>query len=291
MSAGSPHLEQPLEQSDDLAAGDELIIRPARKGIGIDFAEIARYRELLVFLTWRDLKVRYKQTALGFAWAVLQPLFSLFAFSLIFGKFAQIPSDGLPYPVFAFAGMLPWMFFQNCVVLGGQSLVNQQQVITKVYFPRLFVPAASVGVGLVDLLISLVLFGIVLVAFGVKPSWYLLLLPVPLLLAVMFTLGVTCYVAALTVTYRDLRYAVPFVMQFWMYLSPVIYPARIFPGHWRWILFLNPMSGIIDACRACVAGRSFHLQSLAFATAGSIVALVFGFRNFARMERRFADIA
>jgi lipopolysaccharide transport system permease protein len=277
--------------AEEPAADDEFVIRPARRGIGIDFSELFRYRELLLFLTWRDLKVRYKQTALGFGWAVLQPLVSLFAFSLIFGGFAHMPSDGLPYPVFAFAGLLPWMFFQNGVVLGGQSLVNQQHVITKVYFPRLFVPAASVGVGLIDLGISLILFAIVAVVSRTHLSWHLVLLPIPLLLVIGFTLGVTCYVAALTVTYRDLRYAVPFVMQFWMYLSPVIYSAHIFPGRWKWILFLNPMSGIIGAFRACISGQSFQMESLLIAVAGTAAVLILGLRSFARMERRFADIA
>jgi lipopolysaccharide transport system permease protein len=278
-------------KADVRTSADELVIRPTRLGMGIDARELWRFRELLVFLTWRDLKVRYKQTALGFGWAVLQPLFSLLAFSAIFGGFAHMPSEGLPYPVFAYAGLLPWMFFQNGVILGGQSLVNQQAVITKVYFPRLFVPTASVGVGLIDLAVSLALFAGVMLLYAVKPSWYLLLLPLPLVLTVIFTLGVTYWLAALTVSYRDLRYAIPFMMQVWMYVSPVVYPARIIPQRWQWLLFLNPMTGIIDAARACVSGRRFDLTSLAFAAGGSVVFFLIGIYNFSRLERRFADIA
>jgi lipopolysaccharide transport system permease protein len=278
-------------KAEDPAAFSELVIRPTRRGLGVDFGELVRYRELLVFLTWRDLKIRYKQTALGFGWAVLQPLFSLVAFSAIFGKFAHIPSENLPYPVFAFAGLLPWMFFQNGVSLGGQSLVNQQQVITKVYFPRLFVPTATVGVGLLDLAISLALFAGVMALYGVRPSWTLPLIIVPVILTVMFTLGVTYWIAALTVSYRDLRYAIPFLLQVWMYLSPVVYPARLVPQRWQWVLFLNPMTGIIDSFRAAISGRPFWTNGLAFAAVGSGVLFVFGVKMFTGMERRFADIA
>jgi lipopolysaccharide transport system permease protein len=278
-------------KADDPGASYQLVIRPSKKGLGIDFGELLHYRELLLFLAWRDLKVRYKQTALGFGWAVLQPLFNLLTFSAIFGHFAKIPSDDLPYPVFAFAGLLPWMFFQNGVSLGGQSLVNQQQVITKVYFPRLFVPTASVSVGLVDFAISLVIFAVVAVVYHVTPTWSMLLLPLPILLTVMATLGVAYWLAALTVSYRDLRYAIPFLLQILQYLSPVVYPATIIPERFRWVFFLNPMAGIIDAFRACVAGRPFQTTSLLFAVVGSSLLFVFGVKSFARMERRFADIA
>ena len=276
---------------DDAEGGEELVIRARAGWAPVDWSELYRGRELLFFLVWRDVKVRYKQTVLGVAWAVLQPLLSLAIFTVIFGRFAGLPSDGLPYAVFVFAGLVPWMFFSNGITQAGQSLVNQQQMITKVYFPRLFIPTASVGALLIDFAITFVLYAGLLAWYRMVPSWQIVFLPALVLLTVMATLGLGYILAGLTVFYRDFRYVVPFFVQVLMYLSPVIYPASILPPRYRWVLALNPMGGLIGGYRSAILGAPWDLVSLAASTAATLFLFAAGLAYFRTVERRFADIA
>ena len=280
-----------MEATAPLDARNERVIRPRPGWIGIDFNELVRFRELLFFLVWRDVKVRYKQTVLGVAWAVLQPVFAMLVFSVIFGNLVGIDSEGFPYPVFVFAGLLPWTFFANAVTQGGQSLVNQQQLMTKIYLPRLFVPTASSGSGLVDMGISFGVYGIILAWYGVAPGLELLWLPLLVLLTVVTALGFSYLLAALTVAYRDFRYVVPFMIQALMYLSPVVYPVSLVPERYQWLLALNPMAGIIDGYRSAILGKPWNATALAISTAMAIALFVVGMFYFRKTETRFADVA
>jgi lipopolysaccharide transport system permease protein len=273
---------------------DETIIRPQTGWVGIDWREMWSHRELLGFLIKRDVSVRYKQTILGPAWAVLQPLIMMVIFSVIFGHFASIPPEGFPYPVFVFAGLIPWMLFSQGLSQSALSLVNQQQLLTKVYFPRLFIPVASACVFLVDLLISLTLYVPLLLYYGVTPSWGVIWLPPLILLTLAATLGFGLTLAALTVFYRDFKHIVPFLVQILMYVSPVIYPARLVgerDPRWGLVLSLNPMFGIIDAYRSAILGLPWHFSWLAISTASALGLLLFALFYFRRTERRFADFA
>lgn len=280
----------PAAEASELEPPERVI--EARSGwIPIDWSELWEYHELLYFLVWRDVKIRYKQTVLGIAWAVLQPVFSMVIFTVIFGKFAKIPSDNLPYAVFVYAGLLPWTFFSQAVTMGGQSLVNQQHLLTKIYLPRLFVPTASIGAGLVDLAISFGVYAIILAVYQITPSWQVVFVPLLVLLTVTAALGFAYTLAALTVAYRDFRYVVPFMIQAMMYLSPVVYPVSIVPERFHWLLALNPMAGIIDGYRSAILGKPWNLTMLGVSTAMTLVLLGFGLFYFRKTERRFADIA
>lgn len=265
-------------------------IEPAARRVSLDLRELLVYRELLFFLAWRDVKVRYKQTALGVAWAVLQPLLAMTLFTLVFGRLAKVPSDGIPYPLFSYAALLPWTFFSNAVTTSGTSVVGSAQLITKVYFPRLIIPGAAVAATLVDFAIALVLLAVLMIAYGagVGPG-VLLMLPL-VLLTVILALGVGAWTAAMTVRYRDFRHALPFAMQLWLFATPVIYPASLVPSGWRPLLMLNPLTGIIEGYRAALFGRPLDGASLAVATVVSLGALWWGARTFRGMERTFADI-
>lgn len=271
---------------------EETVIGPRPGWIGINWQEMWSHRELLWFLIWRDFSVRYKQTVLGPAWAVLQPLMMLLIFTMIFGRFVKIPSDGFPYPVFVFAGLIPWTLFAQGLSASALSLVNQQHMLTKVYFPRLFVPLATACLYLIDLAISIGLYAMVLLYYRVAPSpgaaWLLLLVP----LTLVATLGLGLSLAALTVFYRDFKHVVPFLVQILMYLSAVIYPAHL-AGRWGPILSLNPMFGIIDAYRAAILGGGceWHFGSLAISTTVALTLFVFSLFYFRRTERQFADFA
>jgi lipopolysaccharide transport system permease protein len=274
----------------------ELVIRPRRGWIGIDWEEMWHFRELLYFMTWRDVKVRYKQSALGVAWAVIVPVFSMVIFTVIFGNFAdmkkQLP-EGLNYAVFVYGGLLPWTFFASAISLGGLSLVNQQTLLTKIYFPRLFVPASAVGGALVDMAIS---FGVMFALMGwyhVVPTWTIFGLVPMMILLILASLGVAFYLSAITVTYRDFRFILQFLVQAWMYLSPVIYPVHLVPPRFQWVLALNPMYGIIEGFRWSLLGKfqTLNYQNLAISSASSIIIFVFGLFYFRKTERRFADIA
>jgi len=269
----------------------ELVIQPRHGWIAIDWQELWESREILLFLVLRDVKVRYKQTVLGVLWAALQPLFTMVIFTVIFGRLAKIPSEGFPYAVFVFAGLLPWTFFANAVTQASQSLVNQQALLTKIYLPRLFVPGAAIGGGLIDLAISGVVFIGIMLIYGVLPRWGLLVVPLLVLLTAAAALGAGLSLAALTVTYRDFRYVVPFMIQSWMYISPVIYPVSAVPERWQWLLAVNPMAGIIDAFRSALLGLPWNFTTLVVSTASSLLLLTYGLFYFRKAERRFADIA
>jgi len=284
-------MPEPQTRSPDAGFNDVTVIRPSIGWIAINWREMWEARELLFFLMRRDVTVRYKQTVLGVAWAVLQPVFSMLVFTIIFGTLAKMPSEGFPYAIFVYAGLLPWTFFSTAVSTSSQSLVNQQALLTKIYLPRLFVPSTSIGSGLVDFAVSFVVFGGLMAYYGVAPGWGMLAVPFLLVLTVVAALGLGLLLSAVTVTYRDFRYVTPFMIQVWMYLSPVIYPVAIVPSDWQWLLAINPMAGIIDGFRAALLGRPWNLTALAISTASSLVFLAFGLFYFRRTERRFADVA
>jgi lipopolysaccharide transport system permease protein len=276
-----PETEYPLQ-----------VIEPQKGWIGINWAEIWQYRELLYFLTWRDVKVRYKQTALGAAWAILQPVMQMLLFSVIFGRLAGLDqkTGGVPYPIYVYAALLPWTFFANAINSSGNSLVGNANLISKVYFPRLVVPLAGVCAGLVDFAVASVVLVALMLFYGVALPWQLALLPVFVLGAVLIATGVGILLSALTVAYRDFRYVVPFMIQVWLYATPVMYPPTIFPERWRWVLAVNPMTGIIEGFRAVFLGRPLDVAPTALSLAVGVLLFFAGTAYFRSVERRFADI-
>jgi lipopolysaccharide transport system permease protein len=257
----------------------------------LNLRELWSYRGLLYFLTWRDLKVRYKQTALGVAWAIIQPLFTMLIFTLFFGKLAHVPSNGVPYPVFVYSGLLLWTFFANGVGTSSNSLVGNANLLTKVYFPRLIVPAAAIGAGLVDLLVAFTVLIGLMIYYHVPTSWNLLLLPLFVALTTALAFGVGTWLAALNVKYRDIKFAVPFMVQLWMFVSPIIYPTDFVPPKWGWLLALNPLTGILDGFRASLFGHRPLRWDLVAASVAIIVAIsLYGIYSFVRLEETFADI-
>jgi lipopolysaccharide transport system permease protein len=265
-------------------------IRPSRGWVALNLRDLWAYRELLYFLTWRDVKVRYKQTVLGVTWAVIQPLGTMLLFTLFFGKWAGMPSDGIPYPLFAFAALLPWTFFSNAVTNSGNSLIGSSNLVTKVYFPRMIIPGAAVLAGMVDLVIAATVLGILMVWYGISLSWTVLLLPYLVLLLVLLATCVGMWMAAMNVKYRDIRYAMPFLIQLWMFATPIIYPASIVPAKWRWVLAVNPLTGIIEGFRAALFTRQFDWMALGLSTGMTFLLLVYAAFAFRRMETRFADL-
>jgi lipopolysaccharide transport system permease protein len=265
-------------------------IRAGGRGAPIDLKSLWDYRELLYFLTWRDVKVRYKQTALGAAWAIIQPLFTMVIFTIFFGNLAKVPSDGIPYPIFAYAALLPWTFFSNAITSSGNSLVGSAHLITKVYFPRMIIPGAAVAAGLIDLLVAFVILIIMMIYYGVGVTWNLLMIPALVLLTTLLAIGVGMWTSALNVKYRDIRYALPFGIQLTMFATPIIYPVSLVPERWRWAFNLNPLTGIIEGFRASFFGRPFNWPALAFSAAITLALLVYAAYHFKRMERTFADI-
>lgn len=261
-----------------------------RNGFSESFRDLWEYRELWYFLTWRDVKIRYKQTLLGIAWAILQPLFAMILFTIFFGRLAGVPSDGLPYAAFAYAGLLPWTFVSNTVTACGNSLVGSSHLITKIYFPRMIIPGAAVGVGLVDLCVAFPFLAILLAYFRLAPSWSLLMVPVLLLFLSLLTLGVGMWMAALNVKYRDVRFALPFLVQIWLFVTPVIYPSSLVPEGWRWLLKLNPLTGFVEGFRSSLLGRPFDWQAIGISAFLTLVIVIYASRSFRRMERSFADI-
>jgi lipopolysaccharide transport system permease protein len=258
----------------------------------IDLAELWRYRELLYFLIWRDVKVRYKQTALGAAWAVLQPLATMIVFSLFFSRVAAAPASDVAYPLFVLAGLLPWFFFSNAVSSASQSIVANQSLVTKIYFPRVMIPMGAVGAGLVDFGISLVLLAIMMAAYGVAPTASAAALPVIGVVLVLAALGVGTLLSALTVAYRDFRHVIPFMVQLWMFATPAIYlnAADAIAPRWHWFLPLNPAYGLIANFRAAALGGSIDWYALAVSSAVSLALVFIGGVYFRRVERSFADI-
>lgn len=267
------------------------IIEPKRGWIPIDFKEIWAYRELLYFLVKRDIKVRYKQTVLGGLWAIIQPFFSMVVFTLFFGKLAKVPSDGIPYPIFVYAGLLPWTYFANALSASGNSLVGSANLITKVYFPRLIIPASASLAGLVDFFIAMSILLVMMVYYQFVPGFGVVLFPFLVGLTFMCSVGVGLWLSALNVQYRDIRYTIPFLIQIWMFVSPVIYPVSMVPEGYRWLLSINPMGGVIKAFRASLLGhQSIDWALLGISTAIILVLFASGLSYFRRMEKTFADV-
>ncbi len=255
-----------------------------------ELRDLWAFRELLYFLTWRDVKVRYKQTGLGVAWAILQPLLTMLIFTVFFGRLAGVPSDNIPYPLFAFAGLLPWTLFANAISTSGNSLVGSANLITKVYFPRLIIPGAAVAAGLVDFAIGFMIMVLLMIYYGVGISWHLVMFPGVVVLTTLLAVGVGMWLSALNVKYRDIRFALPFLIQLWMFVSPVIYPASFLPPKLRWVLSLNPMTGIIEGYRSSLFGLPFKWIALAISTVITLVMFAYASVTFRKMEKSFADI-
>jgi lipopolysaccharide transport system permease protein len=273
------------------AAAPVITIRPPKGWAPLDLREFAGAHELLYFLVLRSLKLRYKQTVLGAAWAVLQPLLTMAVFTVIFGRLARLSSDGLPYPVFALAALVPWIYFGNALTQASNSLVDQHQLLTKVYFPRLLLPLAAVVAGLVELAISFVMLLVVLAWYGITPSVRLLVAPGFALLAAACAFAPGIWLAALNVRYRDVRYVIPFLVQIWLFVTPVAYSSSLIPERWRLLYGLNPMAGVVDGFRWMVAPTAHAPGSgLAVSIATVAVLLTGGLYFFRRMERTFADV-
>ena len=268
-----------------------ILIQPRNGWLSFDLAALYRYRELLYFLTWRDVIVRYKQAAVGVAWAVLQPLLTMVVFTVIFGRFAKMPSDNLPYPIFAFTALLPWNYFAQAIARSGTSLVSNANLVSKVYFPRLVIPISGAIAPLVDFVISFVILLGMMAWYGIAPTWGVLALPLFTLLAVVTAVAVSLYLAALNVKYRDVGHAIPFLVQFWMYASPVVYSVSIIPEKWRLLYSLNPMVGVIEGFRWALLGKEQpDFAVMAMSTIVVAILLVGGLVYFKRTERVFADI-
>jgi lipopolysaccharide transport system permease protein len=265
-------------------------IDPPSGWTSIGFRELWDYRELLYFLTLRDVKVRYKQTALGAAWAVIQPFFMMVVFSLFFGRLAKVPSDGVPYPIFTFCALLPWQLFAHALTESSNSLVANERLITKVYFPRLVVPIAAVLGGLVDFAVAFVILLVMMLYYGIAPTWAIVTLPAFILLAILTALGVGLWLSALNVQYRDVRYTINFLIQFWLFATPVAYPSSIVPARWRALYGLNPMAGVVEGFRWALLGKQPPGAMLAVSVAVVIAILIGGLFYFRRMEQQFADV-
>jgi lipopolysaccharide transport system permease protein len=268
-----------------------MVRRQARPGwVAIDFAELWRYRELIVFYALRDIKVRYKQTLLGIAWAVLQPVLTMVVFSIFFGNLAGVPSDGIPYPLFAYCGLVPWQLFAYALTQSSNRIVEDAQVISKVYFPRLIVPLASVIAGLVDFTIALGTLAAMMLYYGILPGWAILTLPLFTLLAVMAALAVGLWLSALNVRYRDVRYTIPFLAQFWLFVTPVAYSSSLVPPQWQALYGINPMVGVVNGFRWALLGITPPDPMLFVSVTATVVLLTGGLFYFRRMEKSFADI-
>jgi lipopolysaccharide transport system permease protein len=266
-------------------------IAPPQAWLDLNLREVWDYRELLYFLVWRDLKVRYKQTAIGALWAILQPFLTMLVFSLFFGRLAHIPSNGLPHSIFYYSALLAWIYFAGALQHATNTMVENQRVITKVYFPRLLLPMAAVTSGLVDLGFGFIVFLVMAVYYRIVPDTAILLLPVFLLLAVLTALGVGLWLSALNALYRDVRYVVPFMIQFWMFASPVAYPSSMVPERWRWLYGLNPMAGVVEGFRWSLTGHG-QPPTLLLAVSASMVLLMLagGVIYFQKMEGTIADV-
>jgi lipopolysaccharide transport system permease protein len=266
------------------------IIEPRRGWALIDWAELWAYRELLGFLVWRDVKVRYKQTVLGAAWAVLQPVTTMLLFTLLFGRWGKMPSDGQPYAIFAFAALIPWTFFANALSSASGSLTGNTHLISKVYFPRLLMSMSTLGTGLIDMLVALGVMLAMMAWFGIAPTLRMLGLPMAIALTAAVAFGVGSALAALCALYRDVRYVIPLLTQLWMFASPVIYPLTFIPMQWRWLFYLNPLVGAIDAFRSALLGLPFNWAAIASAWMVTLVIGCAGLMYFRRVERRIADL-
>lgn len=274
-----------------MANNTVILIRPQKGLRSIYLKELLDYRDLLIFLVIRDIKVKYKQTILGGLWAVIQPFFMMIIFTLFFGKLAKIPSDGVPYPVFNFIAMVAWTYFSTAINNAGNSIVGSSNLISKVYFPRIFIPFTPVLAGLLDFLLAFVVLLGMLAYFHIYPSIFtFLILPLLIILMIFTTSGVGLVLAALNTKYRDIKFTIPFLVQFWMFASPIVYPTSMVPQKYRMIYALNPMTGIIEGLRACLIGGSFPLDLILMSVAVSAIIFIMGLFYFKNVERFFADI-
>ncbi|MFL5562505.1 MAG: ABC transporter permease [Gemmatimonadaceae bacterium] len=283
-----PDAESPRQ--DEHQAPHTIVIE-ARKGtrtFALD--EIWAYRDLLYFLTWREISLRYKQTMLGVLWAVIQPVAAMVIFTIFLGKLAKVPSDGIPYPVFTYLGLLPWLYFSGAVTRSAQSLVTNSQLLSKVYFPRVLIPLSATLSALADFIVAFVVLVVLMLSYHIAPAASTVLLIPLVILTALASLGVGMWLSAVNVKYRDVTHALPFLMQIWMYGTPVVYPSSLVPEKYRLLLALNPLAGIIDAYRATTLGNPIHWSTLGVSTLVTFIALWLGFRRFAKMEREFADI-
>lgn len=289
MSTQGPieHLRFPVETGHV----EWMRIEPTRGWVSLKLRELWDYRELLYFFTWRDVKVRYKQTVLGAAWAILQPFLTMVIFSLFFGQLAKIPSDGIPYPVFAFTALVPWSFFASTLALGSESLVTSASLIKKVYFPRLAMPIATVLAGLVDFMLAFVVLLVMILYYGIVPTVNIIWLPLLLLLAVVTSLGAALWLSAMNVQFRDVRYAIPFLVQIWLFATPIAYPSSLLPEPWRTLYAINPMVGVVEGFRWALLGVDTAPGFMIIVSSLAAVGLLFsGAFYFRRMEKTFADV-
>ncbi len=264
-------------------------IEPSKFWMPLNLRDLWAYHELLYFLMWRDIKVRYKQTILGAAWAIIQPLVLMLIFTYFFGRLARMETEGVPHAIFFYTGLTVWTYFSNAVMSGANSLVGNTNLITKVYFPRVIIPAAAVGAGLVDFAIASALLVGLLIYYQIPvTASYLMLVPL-VALTTLFALAMSVWLSALNVKYRDVRYALPFLIQVWMFTSPILYPSSLVPEEWRWLMALNPVTGIVEGFRAALFGREFDWAILGYSTAFTLAMLVFSAYTFRRMERYFAE--
>lgn len=294
LNSGVRNRASNTDQSQQTASGElpVQVIEASSGWIPVNWAELWRYRELLGFLTWRDIKIRYKQTALGAAWAILQPVANMIVFTVILGRLAGLDqkTGPMPYAVTLYAGMLPWTFFSNSITNSGSSLVGSSNLITKVYFPRLSIPIAAVGAGLVDFAVSALVLVALMIGYRIGLTPQILLLPVALIGTIALATGMGTLLSALTVEYRDFRYVVPFAVQMWQFASPVLYPASLVPAEWRWAYFLNPVAGLLEGYRACFLGEPFQWWPLLYSLVASAFCFLLGAAYFRKVERRFADV-
>ncbi|MFL6333790.1 MAG: ABC transporter permease [Pyrinomonadaceae bacterium] len=283
-------LAGPARGEGSLAGLPHALLRAEEAGVQLNLGDLWAYRELLYFLTWRDIKVRYKQTLMGVAWVVIQPLLTMLIFTLVFTHFMKMDEGAIPYPLFAYAGLLLWTFFSVSVTSGTHSLISNTSLVTKVYFPRAFIPAAAVGASLVDLSVGAVPLLALALYYRVHVTWGLLLLPVFLLLGAAIALSVGMVASALTVRYRDLRHALPFILQLWMFASPVLYPVSFVPQRWRWAFAANPLTGVLEGFRASLTGAPFDWPLVAIPVAAAPVLVGLAYYVFRRLEDTFADV-
>jgi len=266
-----------------------LVLEPSKGWTSLELADVWAHRELLFFLTQRDIKLRYKQTALGVIWAIFQPLIPMVVFTLFFGRLAKMPSDGVAYAVFAYAGLLPWTFFANAVTTSASSVVGSASLVTKVYFPRMIIPASAVAAAFVDFILGFVILALLMIWYGVPLHATVVMLPLIVVLETILALAMGLFLAGLTVKYRDVRHVLPFLIQVWMFVTPIIFPSSIVPARWRLILAVNPLMGLIENFKASLFGLPFHWGELAFSAAAAISLLMYAAYAFKRLERTFAD--
>jgi lipopolysaccharide transport system permease protein len=276
--------------SSDLPHDPLIIIQASKSWVPLNLRELWAYRGLLYFLTWRDLKVRYKQTVIGVLWVVMQPLLTTIIFTIFLGNLARVPSDGIPYPIFVYAGLLPWTFFAAAVSNSGNSLVGSAHLITKVFFPRIIIPTAAIGARLVDFAISFVIFGGMMAYYRVAVTRHLLMLALLVPLITLLALGVGMLISALNVRYRDIGMALPVLIQFWMFASPIVYPSSLVPEKWQRLYALNPVTGIVEGFRSSLFAKEFDWMALGFASILTFVLLIYSVYAFRRREKEFADI-